>query len=67
MGSLFKTSTPAPTPPAPPSTVRDEVNGGAGDRVPILDRRLMSVEPAIFGKQGPVQIDPTQARDGERF
>ncbi len=35
MGSLFKTSTPAPTPPAPPSTVRDEVNGV--EQVPVTN------------------------------
>ncbi|PZP39009.1 MAG: hypothetical protein DI585_05540 [Pseudomonas fluorescens] len=33
MGSLFKSSTPAPTPPAPPSTVRDEINGV--EQVPV--------------------------------
>lgn len=33
MGSLFKSSTPAPTPPAPPSTIRDEVNGV--EQVPV--------------------------------
>lgn len=35
MGSLFKASTPAPTPPAPPSTVRDEVNGV--EQVPVTN------------------------------
>ena len=35
MGSLFKTSTPAPTPPAPPSTMRDEINGV--EQVPITN------------------------------
>lgn len=35
MGSLFKTSTPAPTPPAPPSTVRDEVSGV--EQVPVTN------------------------------
>ena len=35
MGSLFKASTPAPTPPAPPSAVRDEVNGV--EQVPVTN------------------------------
>lgn len=35
MGSIFKTSTPAPTPPAPPSTIRDEVNGV--EQVPVTN------------------------------
>lgn len=35
MGSLFKTSTPAPTPPAPPSTIRDEINGV--EQVPVTN------------------------------
>ncbi len=35
MGSLFKTSTPAPTPPAPPASVRDEVNGV--EQVPVTN------------------------------
>lgn len=35
MGSLFKTQTPAPTPPAPPSTIRDEINGV--EQVPVTN------------------------------
>ena len=35
MGSLFKASTPAPKPPAPPSTVRDEINGV--EQVPVTN------------------------------
>lgn len=35
MGSLFKASTPAPTPPAPPSTVRDEIGGV--EQVPVTN------------------------------
>lgn len=35
MGSLFKEHAPAPTPPAPPSTVRDEVNGV--EQVPVTN------------------------------
>ena len=33
MGSLFKNKEPAPTPPAPPNTIRDEVNGV--EQVPV--------------------------------
>lgn len=33
MGSLFKSSSPAPTPPSPPNTIRDEVNGV--EQVPV--------------------------------
>ncbi len=33
MGSLFKSSKPAPTPPSPPNTIRDEVNGV--EQVPV--------------------------------
>lgn len=35
MGSLFGTSQPAPQPPAPPSTIRDEVNGV--EQVPVTN------------------------------
>lgn len=36
MGSLFKAQTPAPPPPAPPVTVRDEINGV--EQVPITNQ-----------------------------
>lgn len=35
MGSLFKTTTPAPPPPAPPVTVQDQVNGV--EQVPVTN------------------------------
>jgi len=35
MGSLFKSSAPAPTPPAPPNTIRDEIGGV--EQVPVTN------------------------------